>query len=368
MSATALLALYCTFMLYGTARVLLSWKRTRSVCHAATAILLPAKLRAAAEQCFRMFGVEPMKIWVSSCIAGPATAGVLHPILIFPEGFLADASIQDFTSALCHELAHIRRRDFFWNLVCELLLMPVCFHPAAMFIKRRIDQSREMACDEMAADFSLTRTGYARSLLNLANKMLAAQPTAHSYTLGLFDADTLEERIVTLLKVKSISRTAERVAILAVSAVLMAACALTSAFSLQVASRVSSEDMRPFVGTWQAKFDGKTFQTIKIENKDGKLAGTANHISIALDPDGNLMGAKAKEGEDQITSAKVEGKLLRFTCTGKARVNTDTGTSDTETTQYEMKLTGADEAEIHPLGETVDTPQLKPWKLERVKK
>jgi len=367
--ATTLMGLYCTLILYGTARVGLSWVRTRSSCLAATAVALPRRFRTAAADCFRALGVRPKRVAVSQSICGPATAGIRHTVLMFPVGFLQEASVQDFTSALCHELAHIRRRDFLWNLVCELLLIPIWFHPAATLIKRRIDRSREIACDEMAAERMATRTAYARSLLNLANKMLVGPRTAaYGYTLGLFDADTLEERIVALLKTKSISQTAERLLALTACTALMAACALSSAFSLQVAPTTRPDDIRPFVGTWEAKFDGKTFQTIKIENKDSKLTGTANHISIALDPDGNLVDAKAKEGEDQITSAKVEGKVLRLTCTGKAHVNTDAGTSDTETTQYEMKLTGTDEAEIHPFGDGVDAPQLKPWMLQRVKK
>ena len=369
LQATTLMGFYFTLLLYGAARVGRSWVRTRSSCRAATAVVLPKRFRTTAADCFRAFGVRPKRIAVSPDICGPATAGIRHTVLIFPQGFLRGASIEDFTSALSHELAHIRRRDFLWNLVCELLLIPICFHPAAIFMKRHIDRSREMACDEMAAERLATRTAYARSLLNLANKMIAGpRAAAYSYTLGLFDADTLEDRIVALLKTKSISQTAERLLALTACAALMAACALSSAFSLQVAPAASPDDNRPFVGTWEAKFDGRTFQTIKIEIKDLKLTGTANHISIALDPDGDLVDAKAKEGEDQITSAKVEGKLLRFTCTGKAHVNTVTGTSDTETTQYEMKLTGTDEAEIHPVGDGVDAPQLKPWILRRVKK
>jgi len=367
---TAVLGLYFTFFLYGAARVALSWKRTTSICRSAIAIDLPLKLLNAAEQCFRAFGVRPSTIAVSAQVSGPSMAGVRHTVLIVPEGFLAQISVKDFTSALSHELAHIRRRDFLSNLVCELLLLPICFHPAATFIKRRIDCNREIACDEMAAEASLTRTAYARSLLSLARKMLAGQETAaHNYALGLFDTDTLEERVVTLLNRKSISQTTERLLALAASALLATACALTSAFSLQVATpKADGGDIRPFVGTWEAKFNGKTFQTLKIQNENGKLAGTANHISIALDNDGNLIDARAHEGSDQITSAKVEGKVVRLTCTGKAHMNTDSGTADTETTQYEMKLTGNEEAEIRPIGDGVDATQLKPWKLERVKK
>lgn len=174
---------------------------------------------------------------------------------------------------------------------------------------------------------------------------------------------------MTLLKQKSLSQTAERLVLLAASAFLIVASSLTTAFSLQVAPpKVDAADVRAFVGTWEAKFRGKTFQTVKLENTGGKLSGTAHHIAIALDSEGNLIDARAHEGSDDITFAKVEGNILHFTCTGKAHMNTTTGISYPEKTEYEMKLAGEGEAEIRPVGDGVDAPQLKPWKLERVKK
>ena len=110
--------------------------------------------------------------------SAPATLGFRNPVLVLPEWLLSQASENELTSTFCHELAHIRRRDFLFNLVYEVFLLPISFHPAAVLIKARIDQTRELACDEIAAESMSTRTQYARSLLRVAQSMAANQGPA----------------------------------------------------------------------------------------------------------------------------------------------------------------------------------------------
>jgi Zn-dependent protease with chaperone function len=35
----------------------------------------------------------------------------------------------EIRAALCHELAHIKRRDYLVNAVCQLAALPVAWHP-----------------------------------------------------------------------------------------------------------------------------------------------------------------------------------------------------------------------------------------------
>jgi hypothetical protein len=123
------------------------------------------------------------------------------------------------TSTLCHEMAHIRRHDFLLNLVYEFLYLLISFHPAGALIKRRIDQTRELACDEMAAGRLLSTSAYARSLVKLSGRA-AGLPRASGYALGVFDANTLEERVMRLLDKRP--RASARLAKVILAAVLSA--------------------------------------------------------------------------------------------------------------------------------------------------
>src|SRR4029077_14061527 len=246
-------------------------------------------------------------------------------------GVFSGGSGGGILSRLGHELAHIRRHDFLLNLVYELLILPISFRPAAALIKARIDQTRELACDEIAAECLSTSTQYARSLLTIAQSMSANQrPGTVGYALGLFDTNTLEDRIMNVLaRANRIRKTWARASALVSSGLLIATCLGVSAFSFQVTQLHNTDaDLHPFVGTWQAKFRGKIFQTIKLEKKHDKLTGTVSHANISVDPkSGELTEVEVLDGSDAIVEAKLTSGILRIT--------------EEDDIQFEMKLTGA---------------------------
>src|SRR5262249_47515633 len=115
---------------------------------------------------------------------------------ILPES-MREASDELLTTAIGHELAHIARRDFAWNLRCELVYLPISFHPAAAWLRREIDRTRELACDELVTSRLLEPEVYARSIVSIAATMSGLPRPG--YTLGVFDGDILEERIRRIL-------------------------------------------------------------------------------------------------------------------------------------------------------------------------
>jgi TonB family protein len=128
------------------------------------------------------------------------TAGVRGPTVILPASLLGPNEREDLAAALAHEMAHVCRRDYLWNLIYELLFLPVAFHPLALLIIRRLGDTRELACDELAAKV-LGTSIYAKSLVRLAHDMSrrVGAALAANYTLGVFDANILEERVMKLL-------------------------------------------------------------------------------------------------------------------------------------------------------------------------
>jgi beta-lactamase regulating signal transducer with metallopeptidase domain len=119
-------------------------------------------------------GLQPIPILVSLEGKGQRPWASTTPFW-FCRSAPCRASEDELASMLGHGLAHIRRHDFLLNLVYELLIFPISFHPAATLIKARIDQTRELACDEIAAEGMSTRTQYASSLLSIAQSVAAYQ-------------------------------------------------------------------------------------------------------------------------------------------------------------------------------------------------
>lgn len=117
--------------------------------------------------------------------------------MILPEFVLVDAAEDVLTASIGHELAHIERRDYPRNLLYELVLTPISFHPVANWIACAIRQTRELACDEIVTARVLKRDAYARSILEIAAASLP--PSQPDYSLGVFDGDILEQRVRRLL-------------------------------------------------------------------------------------------------------------------------------------------------------------------------
>jgi beta-lactamase regulating signal transducer with metallopeptidase domain len=352
--------LYFGFIFYRLVRLYCGWRSLQAMLHESRDPQIPSAKRTVVEQCHSLLGMKPVPILLSLEGKGPATLGIHNPVLVLPEWFLSQASEDELSSVLGHELAHIRRRDFLLNLVYEFLILPVSFHPAAALIKARIDQTRELACDEIAAECLSTSTQYARSLLTIAQSISANQrPATVDYALGLFDTNTLEDRIINVLtRANGIRKKWARLSALGVSGLLIATCLGVSAFSFQVAQLHNTDaDLQPFVGTWEAKFRGKIFQTIKLEKKQDKLTGTVSHANVSVDPkSGELTEVEVLDGRDPIVEAKLKSGVLRIT--------------EEDYIQFEMKLTGVDQAQLEiviPPDDAGKVPKPKPWKLERAK-
>jgi beta-lactamase regulating signal transducer with metallopeptidase domain len=353
--------LYLGFIFYRAVRLHRGWQSLRAMLRKSSEPQIPPAMRTVVEQCQSLLGMKPVPILLSSEGKGPATLGIHNPVLVLPEWFFSQASEDELSSVLGHELAHIRRHDFFLNLVYELLVLPISFHPAAALIKARIDQTRELACDEIATECLSTRTQYARSLLSIAQSMAANQRAATvRYALGLFDTNTLQDRVMNVLaKANRFRRTWARASALGAAGLLITACLGVSGFSIQVTQPHNTDaNLQPFVGTWQATFKGKIFQTIKLEKKQDKLTGTVRfHANIRVDPkSGEFTDVEVLDGSDATVEAVLTDGILRIT--------------EADDLQFDMNVTGADQAQLQiviPPDVAGKVPTPKPWKLERAK-
>ena len=148
-------------------------------------------------------------VWIlsSSRISGPVTLWVGRSVLLVPEDFAENTSVQDFRVAIAHECAHGKRQDCLKNLFYEVVSLFTAFHPVTWLIKAQIAQTREMTCDAMAVEAVGESRVYVESLLRLASAIAYCPPAANPYAIGIFDANILEKRIMTLrAKKETVSR------------------------------------------------------------------------------------------------------------------------------------------------------------------
>jgi len=240
--ARGLVGAYLLVLVLRVVSLLRGWARARRL-RAEEASTLPAAWARRAQRCASALGISTAPIVVSWRVEGPATVGALRPVIVLPRRLLDAASPAMAAAMLCHEMAHVRRRDYAWNVACEVLALPLAFHPAAALIRRKIRETREQACDELAAAV-LGAKGYARALVALGRSVESGAPAA--YAVGMLD-HSFEERVMRLLGSRSSLGAVPSGALLAASGLVLAlgagmASAATVAVAEPAASAPSSDD------------------------------------------------------------------------------------------------------------------------------
>jgi beta-lactamase regulating signal transducer with metallopeptidase domain len=302
-------------------------------------------------------GIEPPQgvvLLESTDVDDPVTVGVFHPAIILPGKVVPALEQEDLAAILAHEYGHIRRRDFLVHVLCQLAALPVAWHPGIEYLKSKISQTRELACDDYAAARLGTRIVYARTLLRLAALCLRV-PRSNAMGLGIFDGDNLEGRIMMLTeKRSSLSRAGLIGLALTTSFLFGSSTVLARAVSLQEAS-ASANTAQRFTGTWHWMFHEQSFSTMILVQNGPGITGSVTPSRIALGDDGELSRADPSDDStpSPISKTKLEGNSLRVTVG-----------DGNQPFEFVVTLKDATHAEIHPIGAP---PNMKPIQAERVK-
>jgi beta-lactamase regulating signal transducer with metallopeptidase domain len=121
-------------------------------------------------------GHRRAELLVSDEIPVPVAAGLRRPAVLAPSFLIEQLSEAELGNVLTHELAHLRRGDDWMNLAQRLLAAVAFFHPAVLWIGRRLCLEREIACDDWVVALTGTPRPYAACLTKLAAMMPAASP------------------------------------------------------------------------------------------------------------------------------------------------------------------------------------------------
>jgi beta-lactamase regulating signal transducer with metallopeptidase domain len=128
-------------------------------------------------QLSRRLGIwKRVEVLETSALAVPVVIGWLRPVILVPASALIGLTPQQLEAILAHELAHVRRHDYFVNLfqtVAETLLF---YHPVVWWVSSVIRRERELCCDDLAVAVSGDRMIYARALAELEGLRTAPSP------------------------------------------------------------------------------------------------------------------------------------------------------------------------------------------------
>jgi beta-lactamase regulating signal transducer with metallopeptidase domain len=130
----------------------------------------------------------------------PLTWGFLKPVILMPAQ-ARNWSEDERSSALFHELSHVKRADFLIMVLVRLSLALFWFNPLSWVVFRMLKSEQEKACDELVLKAGIRPSTYAANLLSFKRSAGLAQSPALSFlgVLGMFGRSQLNDRLVAIL-------------------------------------------------------------------------------------------------------------------------------------------------------------------------
>jgi beta-lactamase regulating signal transducer with metallopeptidase domain len=158
---------WMTGVLLLSVRLLFGWLRAHAIARKNAMEAAPEWQRAASRLAHALKLRKAVQLLESAAVEVPTVIGWLRPVVLLPAATLTGLSTEQMEMILAHELAHIRRNDFFVNLMQAVVETLLFYHPAVWWISHRIRVEREHCCDDVAVAVSGKPLVYARALTRL---------------------------------------------------------------------------------------------------------------------------------------------------------------------------------------------------------
>ncbi len=143
------------------------WRHAYQLRETAAFMSLP-EWQALVESVRTLLGIKKLvRLAVSTGVAVPSVIGWLKPIILIPPSVIAGLTPLQMELILAHELAHIRRQDYLWNLLQIAVETLLFYHPVVRWVSHQARLEREQCCDDMVVDLHGNAVEYARALTEL---------------------------------------------------------------------------------------------------------------------------------------------------------------------------------------------------------
>jgi beta-lactamase regulating signal transducer with metallopeptidase domain len=130
---------------------------------------LPLDLAANVERLGRRLQIDAMPlVFLSRRVTEAMAVGVLRPLVLIPAAWATEMPLEMLEAVIAHELAHLRRRDLWVNLLQRVAETVLFYHPAVWWLSHRLRQERELCADELAVAATGRRLEYAEALEQVA--------------------------------------------------------------------------------------------------------------------------------------------------------------------------------------------------------
>jgi TonB family protein len=241
---------------------------------------------------------------ISDAISSPVTFGFLRPAILLPANFAAlEAPVRD--AILCHEILHVRRRDWLFTLAEELVRGIFWFHPAIWWLLGEIGLAREQVVDRGVVELTRSRDQYLDALLAIAG----AKPRLDLAPAPLFLRKRhLKQRVVSLMKEVRMSKTRSISSLAAGLGILALACwFVTATFPLAAAPQLVADGPGVTVDTGGAVMH-RTGIVYPLDARAKRVQGVVT-MEATVDSSGNVAETRVLGGPIELRRAAQQSVL-----------------------------------------------------------
>lgn len=173
-----------------------------------------------------------VNVYASSKVSSPLVVGLFNSKIIIPKSISEQLAEPQLKAILLHEYAHIQRKDNWFGLFQELLVILFWWSPVIRILNKKIHVEREISCDLRAAAKLQSGKQYAQSLVDCAKLMVCEKRDI--LAMGLFSKKKeLNHRVGAVLSYKSVKTPS--------MAVIIAVCLGLGITTIQAAQTLSPQ-------------------------------------------------------------------------------------------------------------------------------
>lgn len=214
---------------------------------------------------------------ISDRLSAPITFGWARPIVMVPPSFAA-LSADEQEGVACHELLHVRRRDWPVTFIEEVVRAVLWFHPAVWLLLGRAALSREQIVDEGTVRITGKRRPYLDALWRM---VCSGQTETAVLAVPLLGRSHLRARVEHLQKEIVMTRTRIVVSSVILTAAVAAGYVGASAVAPDHAARIDTLSLAgprsTAIDSTRTDTDADSGETDQLRTKD--FSGECNEIT-----------------------------------------------------------------------------------------
>ncbi|MGK5509945.1 M56 family metallopeptidase [Brevibacillus formosus] len=255
------------------------------------------------EECQRKFDIKkPVPLYTGDYAKSPCIFGLIHPWIFIPEAVVKELTSTQLLHIFSHELAHLKRKDTWWNALSSFVLAIHWMNPIVWISMKRMKADREIACDAYVLDVlgENEATPYGLTMIDFLK--LFSSKSAHPQLLYFGGTTNQNEMVRRITMIKAFKKGSYKFSALAIVCMIgLGAATLTNAAT---SAPASSSDSAAQTGGDQILFDSSHRIYNNLE-KAVKVSPTAFKV-----PD--LPELKLKGVRLDLTGKKFSGVAMDF--------------------------------------------------------